>query len=115
MTILIVVNDAPYASERPYNALRLATALREDGEDALRVFSLGDGAWCAVGDQTVPEGMHDIDWMLRRFLPGATAAVCRTCMEARGIRGDQLIPGAAESALQALKEWTRTSDRVMVF
>ena len=27
VNILVVVNDQPYGSERPYNALRLATAL----------------------------------------------------------------------------------------
>ncbi len=30
MEFLLIVNDAPYASERPYNALRLATSLAED-------------------------------------------------------------------------------------
>ena len=116
MTVLLVVNDAPYASERPYNALRLATALQEDGEDSVRLFFLGDGAWCAIQGHTVPEGMHDIEWMLRRLLPGAAGAtVCRTCMEARGIQAGQLIGGAHAGTLQTLKEWTRTSGRVLVF
>ena len=36
--ILVIVNDQPYGSERPYNALRLAGALaKRDGVD-LRVF-----------------------------------------------------------------------------
>lgn len=51
MNALIVINDAPYGSERPYNALRIAAALvgREQAEP--RVFLIGDGVGCAVAGQ----------------------------------------------------------------
>ncbi len=116
MTVLIVINDAPYASERPYNALRLATSLAGDGERTVQLFFIGDGAWCAVRGQQPPEGMHDIEWMLNRFLAGhREAAVCKTCMEARGITDDQLIEGARRATLDDLTRWTVQSDKVLVF
>jgi uncharacterized protein involved in oxidation of intracellular sulfur len=116
MTILVVLNDAPYASERPYNALRLASSLAEDGNRNVRLFLIGDGAWCAVKEQAPPEGMHDIEWMLRRFLAGGReVAVCKTCMEARGITDDRLIEGTRRGTLDELTRWTVESDRVLVF
>ncbi len=36
MNVLVVVNDQPYGSERPYNALRLANALSKRDDVTLR-------------------------------------------------------------------------------
>jgi len=116
MDYLIVVNDAPYATERPYNALRLATALAADGEMTVKLFFMGDGAWCAVRGQQVPPGMHDIEFMLQRFLAGARqAGVCGTCMDARGIRCESLIEGTHRSSLNELTAWTAGAGKVLVF
>lgn len=116
MTALIVLNEAPGSGERAYNALRLAAALTADGETEVRLFFMGDGAWCAVAGQPEPENGQNIEWMLRRFLAGhRQAGVCRTCMDARGIGEAQLIPGAHQSNLEELSRWTRESERVLVF
>jgi hypothetical protein len=40
MNVLVVVNDQPYGSERPYNALRLANALSKRNDVELRMFLL---------------------------------------------------------------------------
>jgi uncharacterized protein involved in oxidation of intracellular sulfur len=55
MKVLVVVNDQPYGSERPYNALRLAGALAKRDEVELRVFLLGDAVACAVAGQQLPD------------------------------------------------------------
>lgn len=115
MTVLIVVNDAPYAGERPYNALRIATALTNDGNVSLRLFFLGDGAWCATARPKPEAASFDIEWMLRRLLAGREAAVCRTCMESRGIRAEDLIEGARQSTLEELTRWIAGADRVLTF
>ena len=116
MKHLIVVNDAPYASERPYNALRLAAALASDGAAGVRLFFLGDGAWCAVRDHKVPEGMHDIEAMLRGFVIGpCPAVVCGTCMKARGITPDMLIEEVRPGTLDELTAWTEQADKALVF
>jgi hypothetical protein len=49
LRILVIVDDQPYGSERPYNALSLAGALAKRDEVELRVFLRGDAAACAVG------------------------------------------------------------------
>lgn len=55
--ILIVINDAPYGTEKAYNALRLAIQLRNDHADTeVRVFLMADAANCALANQTTPNG-----------------------------------------------------------
>ena len=61
----MIVNDQPYGSERPYNALRLAGALAKREEVELRVFLLGDAVACAVAGQQLPEGHYHLDRMLK--------------------------------------------------
>ena len=51
INVLVIVNDQPYGSERPYNALRLAGSLAKADDVALRVFLLGDAVGCAVAGQ----------------------------------------------------------------
>ncbi|MCW5978088.1 MAG: DsrE family protein [Bryobacteraceae bacterium] len=116
MTVLIAINDAPYSGERPYNAIRVATAFAADEEVAVRLFFLGDGAWCAVAGQPVPVGRHNIEWTLRRYLAaGHPAAVCGACMDERGIRDENLLSGTYRGALQEFVAWTKEADRVLVF
>jgi uncharacterized protein involved in oxidation of intracellular sulfur len=102
VTVLIVVNDA---GDRAHNALRLANALAEDGD------LTGRRAWCAVGGR-----QEALEWMLSRFAAGGRAvAVCRTCMDQRGITEDRLIAGAFRSSSLELAAWTLGSDRVLTF
>ncbi|HWQ55598.1 MAG TPA: DsrE family protein, partial [Bryobacteraceae bacterium] len=96
MTLLFVLNDAPAASERDYNALRLATSLAENRDHTVTVFLLGDGVLAAVAGQSVPEGAPDIPWMLRRLGAGGTRILaCGTCMDQRGVTEASLIEEAA--------------------
>ncbi len=116
MTFLFILNDHPYDSERNYNGLRLATALAENEQNTVRVFLIGDAVFSAVSGQHVPEGKHDIEWMLRRFTAGRRAVgICRTCMEARAIEPEMLIEGAHRSTLDELARWTQESEKVLVF
>jgi uncharacterized protein involved in oxidation of intracellular sulfur len=62
---LFIINDAPYGSERPYNALRLALNLVKRGETQVRVFLIGDGVNCAIPGQKTPDGYYNIERMLK--------------------------------------------------
>jgi uncharacterized protein involved in oxidation of intracellular sulfur len=64
VNVLVVVNDQPYGSERPYNALRLANALSKRDDVELRRFLLGDAVACAVARQQLPDGHDHLDRML---------------------------------------------------
>jgi uncharacterized protein involved in oxidation of intracellular sulfur len=64
-TYLFIVNDAPYGSERPYNALRLALDLVKRPEVQVRIFLTGDGVNCALAGQKTPEGYYNVERMLK--------------------------------------------------
>ena len=64
-TYLFVVNDAPYGSERPYNALRLALNLVKRPQTLIRVFLIGDGVGCTVAGQKTPDGYYNVERMLK--------------------------------------------------
>ena len=48
---LIVINDAPYGNERPYNALRLAMNLTKREGVEVKLFLTADGIFCARKQQ----------------------------------------------------------------
>ncbi len=116
MTYLFVLNDHPYHSERNFNALRLATSLAGGGDNTVNVFLIGDAVHSAVAGGAVPEGRDDIAWMLERFSAGhRKVAVCRTCMDRRGIHEDTLLACAYRSSADELARWTAEADKVLVF
>ncbi len=116
MKVLVIVNDAPYGSERAYSALRLAGSLaRRDGAE-VRLFLIGDGAVCAKAGQKVPMGHYNVQTMLVAALEhGAQAAVCGTCMDARGLADADLVPGAHRGSMEELTSWALEVDRVITF
>ncbi|MBD5801899.1 DsrE/DsrF-like family protein [Azoarcus sp. Aa7] len=113
MNTLFILNDAPYGTERSYNALRLARAVGKIEGETVRVFLLGDAVACAKGGQKVPDGYYNAGEMVR--MVGGEVRLCGTCMDARGVSEDQLVEGARRSTLKELAEWTAAADKVLVF
>ncbi len=75
--VLMVINDAPYGSEKAYNAIRLASALQARGH-AVRIFLMADAVYCALPGQEPPQGYYNISEMLLRVLSGrGRVAACR--------------------------------------
>ena len=116
MKTLFILNDAPYGTERPYNALRLAGSLSKLEGQEVKVFLLGDAASCAKRGQKVPEGFYDVEVMLGRVVRNrAEIGVCGTCMDARGIAKGELIEGSHRGSMTELTTWTQWADKVLVF
>ena len=116
MKTLFILNDAPYGSERSYNALRLARSLLKAGGDEVKVFLIGDAAACAKAGQKVPQGFYNIGDMLGMMLrAGAEVGVCGTCIDARGIAETDLVQSAHRSTMDELTAWTQWADKVLVF
>ena len=67
-SVLFVLNDAPYGSERPYNALRHALAVAKMSDTEVRVFLMADATACAVAGQVTPDGYYSIESMLKGLL-----------------------------------------------
>ena len=55
--------------------------------------------------------------MLGRVTRAAVDAVgvCGTCMDARGMKGDELMEGAHRGTLEELADWSEWADKVFVF
>ncbi|MBZ5859399.1 DsrE/DsrF/TusD sulfur relay family protein [Flavihumibacter profundi] len=117
MKALFIINDAPYGSEKAYNALRIANQLNKEHADAeVRIFLIADGANCAIAGQNTPNGYYNIERMLKLSLNnGAKVKICGSCAEARGLKSLPLMEGAEISSLAELTNWVVDSDKVLTF
>jgi uncharacterized protein involved in oxidation of intracellular sulfur len=117
MKYLIIINDAPYGTEKAYNAFRLAMQIQKDFPDnEVRIFLMADAATCALSNQNTPNGYYNIERMLKSvILKGGQVKICGTCADARGIKNLPLIEGAQISTMVELTAWTVDSDKVLVF
>jgi uncharacterized protein involved in oxidation of intracellular sulfur len=117
MKILFILNDAPYGTEKAYNALRLAMALqKESAETEVLVFLMADAVTCAMPKQATPQGYYNLERMLKSVLQkGGQIKACGTCLDARGMKEIPLIEGVEASTMQQLAQWTLVADKVLTF
>jgi len=117
MKILFIINDAPYGSEKAYNALRMAMMMQKEHPEAeVRVFLMADAVTCALSAQTTPQGYYNIERMLKAVInKGGQVKTCGTCAEARGIKELALLEGVEISTMKQLTEWTVEADKVLTF
>jgi uncharacterized protein involved in oxidation of intracellular sulfur len=114
--ILLVVNGPAYGTENAYNALRLTKALVERPDVHVRIFLIGDGVTCAIGEQRPPMGYYIIAKMLSSIIEkGAEVAACGTCLDARGISDKMLVGGVHRSTMVELAAWTVEASKVISF
>lgn len=117
MNVLFIINDAPYGSEKAYNALRLAMTLQKEHPGAaVRVFLMADAVACGLAGQSTAQGYYNIERMLKAVIgKGGQVKACGTCCEARGI-GQAALPGGVEiSTMMQLAQWTAEADKTLTF
>jgi uncharacterized protein involved in oxidation of intracellular sulfur len=117
MKILLILNEAPYGTERVYNALRLVQALlKKDPLNEVTVFLMADAVLAAKSGQKTPDGYYNIERMLKRVLAGnGKVLLCGTCMDARGLDDGSLMEGARRSTMDELAAATIDADKCVVF
>ena len=116
MKSLFILNDAPYGTERSYNALRLAMSLAKRDGEQVRVFLMGDAVSCAVRGQKTPDGYYNVERMLRAVLQrGGAVGCCGSCSDARALTDETRMEGAHRSSMDELTDWTLWADRVITF
>jgi uncharacterized protein involved in oxidation of intracellular sulfur len=116
-TLVFIINDAPYGSEKPFNALRLAANIKEAYGDAVivKLFLMSDAVSIALPHQRPAEG-YNIQQLLEILLAqGAEIKLCKTCTDARGLTNHPLIEGAHIGTLIELSHWTMQADKVLTF
>jgi uncharacterized protein involved in oxidation of intracellular sulfur len=117
MKVLFILNEAPYGSEKTYNALRLAMALQKvhSGTEVI-VFLMADAVTAALPAQSTPQGYYNVERMMKSVISrGGLVRLCGACCEARGIKTIPLLEGAEISTMSQLAQWTVESDKVLVF
>ena len=115
MKVLLILNDPPYGTERSYNGLRLAnTLLKQEGVE-VTVFLMADAVACAKAGQKTPEGYYNLERMLKPLVRQGQVLLCSTCMDARGVRDEELLDGCRRSSLDVLTTLTVSADKVLVF
>jgi uncharacterized protein involved in oxidation of intracellular sulfur len=117
MKILFIINDAPYGTEKAYNALRMAmTIQKEDKTAEVRIFLMADAATAALPNQNTPKGYYNIERMIKSvLLKGGKVKICGSCAEARGMKDLPLIDGTELSTMKELVQWTLNSDKTLTF
>jgi uncharacterized protein involved in oxidation of intracellular sulfur len=115
--VLILINDAPYGTEKAYNALRLANQLGKEHENVeVRIFLIADAASCALAGQNTPNGYYNIERMMKFSISkGAKVKICGSCADARGLKSLPLIKGVEISTMAELTQWVMDSDKVVTF
>jgi uncharacterized protein involved in oxidation of intracellular sulfur len=117
MKTLFIINDAPYGTEKAYNALRMSMTLqKEDPDTEINIFLMADAVGCALTNQNTPNGYYNIERMLKAVLnKGGKVKACGSCTEARGIKNLPLVEGVEISNMAELAQWTVEADKIISF
>src|SRR4030042_3778189 len=117
MTILFIINDAPYGTEKAYNSLRLANQILKDSPDTIvKVFLLADAVACGIGEQKTPEGYYNIGRMIKVFVSrGGEVKMCGTCMDARGVTEQMWKDRVRRSNMVEFSQWTINAEKGILF
>lgn len=117
MNILLILNDPAYGTERCYNGLRLAHALRKSEPEAqITVFLMADAVLCAKKGQKTPDGFYNLESMVKRVVAAkGRVLLCGNCMDARGLSEADQIDGTQRSTMGELSAATLAADKTLVF
>lgn len=117
MKVLFIINDAPYGTEKAYNALRMAMTLQKEHPQAeVLIFLLADSVTCALPSQSTPQGYYNVERMLKAVInKGGQVKLCGGCSEARGIAGLTLLEGVELSSMSQLAQWIVEADKILTF
>jgi uncharacterized protein involved in oxidation of intracellular sulfur len=116
-TMTIIINDAPYGGETPWNALRLAlTSTLGNEKSKINVFLLGDAVSIAKKGQNPPPGYYNLEKMLTDLITkSGNVQACGTCLKARGLSKKNLIEDVEIGTMIGLANWVKESRIVLSF
>jgi len=117
MILTIIVNDAPYGIEKPWNAFRLAsTSSTEEIGMKVRLFLMGDSVASAKKDQKTPDGYYNMEKMLKVLVnKGVEIKTCGLCIDTRGLDIEDLVEGVDRGTMKILATWVKEADKVVCF
>lgn len=88
-SLLIVLNDMPYKTDKAYNALRAAGVAVKKGAKVV-IFLMGDSVYVARKGQEPPEDLPNLEKMVVDLTErGVDFQLCTTCVNARGFEPEE--------------------------
>jgi len=117
MSIVIILNHAPYGSEMTFNALRMAMALQAtEAKPELSLSLMADAVFCGMPNQMTPQGYYNIERMIKSLISkGAKVRACSSCVQARGLMELDLLEGVEMSTMPELAAQVAAADKVLTF
>jgi uncharacterized protein involved in oxidation of intracellular sulfur len=113
--IAVLINAAPYGSELPYNALRVAAAL-ELAEQEVEVLLMGDAVNTARRNQDPRAAHTSLEGLLKELLgKGVSVTLCGTCCQTRGLREEDLVEHVAMGTIHDFARVIAASAKVVSF
>jgi uncharacterized protein involved in oxidation of intracellular sulfur len=113
--MVMIITESPYGNEKPWNALRLAKALVAIKQN-IRLFLLGDAVTLAKKGQKPPTGYYNLGRMVTELVSsGAEVLVCGTCIDSRGLKGEDLVEGVTAGKMLDLARWVADAPKVLNF
>ena len=116
MKILFLINDAPYGTEKFYNACRLAMQVQKDQGTDVFVFLMADAVTGALINQKPPQGYYNIERMVKSIISkGGKVKLCSGCIDTRGLAELKYIDGCLRSNMAELAQWSVEANKVFTF
>ena len=82
----------------------------------VRLFLMGDSVTSAKKDQNTPVGYYNMEKMLRALLmKGVEVKTCGSCIDARGLKIEELVDGVERGTMKILATWVKEADKVVCF
>lgn len=111
-TLTIFLTAAPYAGEPASTAMRLAGAALDAGH-RVNLFAAADGVYAFTTGHRA-KGVPHAEAGFRLLLEqGQHVELCGSCLAVRGIKREQLLPGAEPSSMERLFRLIRASDALI--
>jgi uncharacterized protein involved in oxidation of intracellular sulfur len=117
MKALFLLNASPFADERTYNALRLATALATNTAHQVRVYLMGESVSAARAGQAPRKDGYSPCSVLERIAEASATPIiaCGSCLDTRGLGQGELVSWVRRGTLDELVESTAWADQVLVY
>lgn len=114
--VTIILNEGP-SSMRSWNGLRVAAGFV--GVDMeVDVFLFDAGVYTAIKGQKPPEGLRELNLankLTELMELDIKVNACGTCVEAGGLKKEELVDGVTVCTMMDLCKSVKTSKNVLVF
>lgn len=114
--LTIIINEGP-SSMRTWNGLRVAAgSVGVDME--VEVFLIDTGVYSMMKGQKPPEGLKELnmaDKLTELMELGVKVNACGTCVEASGVKKEQILDGITVCSMVDICKSIKTSKNALVF